>query len=61
MNHHDEYDLAQLPDYARDDWEPRTSGPDFFRGCMYALLLCAPFWLTLVGIVVLANKFIGGG
>jgi len=48
MNHHDEY-------------EPETTGPDIFRGCIYGLLLCAPFWLTLIGIVWLANKYIGGG
>ena len=42
-------------------WEPETTGPDFFRGCIYGLLLCAPFWLTLIGIVWLANTLIGGG
>jgi len=48
MNNHDEY-------------EPETTSADIFRGCIYGLLLCVPFWLTLIGIVWLANKFVGGG
>ena len=62
MNHHDEYDNTQLPDYARyADWEPPNTGPDWFRGCIYGLLLSAPFWLAACGIVALVNHYIGGG
>ena len=35
--------------------------PDLWHGVLYALLLCIPFWATLIGIVWLANTLIGGG
>ena len=35
--------------------------PDFWHGVIYALLLCIPFWATLIGIVWLANIYLGGG
>ncbi len=58
-DHHDEYDNAQLPDWDMiDDWlHPDRAAIGFARG----IVLGAPFWLALVGIVWLANSCIGGG
>ena len=63
MNHHDEYDLAQLPDYARD--------PDYLydirdplraaKGILTMTVIAVVFWSSLCGIVWMANHYIGGG
>ena len=60
MNHHDEYDLAQLPDYARYIDKPVVSR-DFDKGCILTLLLSIPFWGAVIGIVTLAKACTGGG
>ena len=63
MTNHDEYDNAQLPDYARD--------PDYIEdlrdplraatGILRMTVISIVFWATLIGIVWLANHYIGGG
>ena len=64
MDNHDEYDLAQLPDWVRFD-------PDYLddirdparaaRGIFNGIIISALFWGVLIGIVWLANTLIGGG
>jgi len=45
------------PDYIDDMLDPLRAA----KGIVYATIIAAVFWGTLIGIVVLANRFIGGG
>ena len=63
MNHHDEYDNAQLPDYARDpDYLDDIRDPArAARGLFYGMLLSVPFWLLIIVVVALVKSCTGGG
>lgn len=63
MNNHNEYDNAQLPEYARDpDYIADCRDPlRCAKGIALGIVLCAAFWGSLVALVWLANTYLGGG